>query len=192
MSMVPVCPQCGSIYTEEPGVHGERVAKCEYCSWTGSSVDLIAVDAAQVKDPRVFDFLADWLRDELGGTLTTGLYLNGLVPPNVRAAAEANNIQVVAVYMSKIIRTFVAGIVQGVMNPDALEAKGQPVADSVFLKWFSTNVEVPLIRAMIELGIVKKSQDPKNIRYVTKLVRFAVRKMWGALMEELREHPGTD
>lgn len=182
-----VCPQCGSPLEGDFRVISERAVSCNFCDWAGSSTDLVDVEPDQAKDPKVFELLADWVRDTMGAPLMTGLYINGLVPSKVQVAGEESDQLVIAQYMTKVIRTYVAGIMEGVMNPNVLESKGRAVEDGMFLHWFAKNVEKDFIRGMIHLGVVKKDKNPANIRYITKLVRHGARKMWSTLVEELRD-----
>lgn len=182
-----LCPKCGSPQNVEARVVGARDVACDFCDWKGSSEELVESDGVEVKDPRAFDLLADWIRDVKGAPLTTGLYINGLVPVKIQDAASRNDQPIIAHYLTRIIRTYVAGIMEGVLDPNILEEKGLPVQDIPFLHWFTTHIERDFIRGMIELGIVKGDMNPKNVRYITKLSRHATRKMWSVIMEGLRE-----
>lgn len=174
-----VCPQCGAPQHNIPYVEGERGVNCDFCGWSGSSTDLIYAEK-EVQDPRKFDLLSNWIIEDMGAKLSSELAKRGFIPNHVIESAKAGEVQNLYNYFNRIVRTFVAAIMQGVLDPNILETETHSPVDTEFLTWFN-KFEVLIIKGMIDLGVVKEDRDFRNVRYITKLMRRAVSKLYEEL-----------
>ena len=175
-----VCPQCGKPHSEEYYVEGARDLTCAYCGFSGSSTEFVVAERA--RDPQVFDFFYDTLLEQQGLALGRLLQEKGVIPAEAMKSPEA-----LIPFLRKVLRTYVAAITEGVLDPNVLEDQDSlmtPHGIHVGFLYSFAPISQEVAKLLVQLEIVKKDMDPRNLRYLTRLLQFAFRKMWIYIMEK--------
>lgn len=182
-----VCPQCGAPVPSEcleGNIEMARDYTCDYCGWSGSSTELVAVDG-EVKDPRVLDIFRNYLREELGGMFMVAIRPFWKSPGG---ADEKSAVDDLLRFSSHLFDVFSVGYLQGILDPTSLvnlsrrDVGSEPVPNIVLAERLE-GINRMALRALVDLGIVKGEKDPKNIRFLTLLSIHATRQLQTALEE---------